>query len=334
MKQNKQVRISFGNRTDVGRVRETNQDYYGKYSGEFGVLIIVCDGMGGYKGGEVAAQTAVEAIYTYINSLEARFDPQVELLNSLSHAQYQIDQHKTSDAELADMGTTAVVVLIQEWNMWYAWIGDSRIYLKRRSSLQQITKDHSYVQELVDQGIITPEQAKDHPHRNKIVQALGSKINVGEAKGPLRLYRGDVLMMCSDGLYGYFDDLELAAYLEEEPQLACDNMVELAKARGGEDNITIQVCRIENGDSPPKIRKPKAQNRAVRLSFLSYLIVLVSHLACLLVMAWYLASEYGLFVLKDTAHAEVETALDSLSPEIEDTLSVVTPQQDSSQEKD
>jgi protein phosphatase len=272
---------SFGNRSDIGMVRDTNQDYFGKYSGDFGQLIIVCDGMGGYAGGEIASQTAVEAIANHFNRLGHMFDEKYELSQSILQAQMKIDEQKQLNPELPDMGTTAVVLLIKGQKYWYAWVGDSRLYLVRGDRIQKLSKDHSYVQGLVDHGLISEDEAIDHPQRSRITRALGAKDFSPDCQGPLTLYKGDKLMLCSDGLYEYFKDSEILSYMKGEPQEACNTMVEIAKQRGGDDNITIQIVRADTGDLPPKAEPKQEDGKPGRLG----LVLLIVSILLFLVVA-------------------------------------------------
>ncbi len=253
MKKSPPDKFVVSNLTDVGMVRESNQDYYGKYSGHFGDLIIVCDGIGGYAGGEVASQSAVASIAAHFQSLGPIYDETDALHRALSMAQQDIARQAGENAELADMGTTAVALLIREFQYWIAWIGDSRIYRRRGGSTEQLSTDHSWVQEMVDQGLIKPEDAKDHPRKNIILRSLEAKSYPADVRGPFPLYRGDVFMLCSDGLSDYFTLDEVNKYLAEEPQYVCQAMVDEAKRRGGKDNITIQVLKMLQG---PVYKKP------------------------------------------------------------------------------
>ncbi|HOY85118.1 MAG TPA: protein phosphatase 2C domain-containing protein [Candidatus Syntrophosphaera sp.] len=240
-------RFVISNLTDVGMVRESNQDYYGKYSGSFGELILVCDGMGGYSGGEVASQVAVETISAHFQSLGAEYNEINELHRSFSLAQQNIAHHASENPELAEMGTTAVALLIKDEQYWIAWIGDSRIYRRRGGNTEQLSKDHSWVQGMVDQGLIKAEDANDHPKKNIILRSLGAEPHASEAAGPFPLFRGDVFMLCSDGLSDYFPLPEVNRFLAQEPPQACRAMVDEAKRRGGKDNITIQVLKVAQG---------------------------------------------------------------------------------------
>ena len=247
MKIEEKARFTVGNLSDVGMVRESNQDYYGRYSGDFGELLLVCDGMGGYKGGEVASQVAVETIASHFQKLGAHFQESNELHQALSLAQQNIAAHAQHNPEMSEMGTTAVVLLIRGEHYWIAWIGDSRIYLRRGGEIEQISRDHSLVQEMVDHGLITEIDAQDHPRRNIITRSLGVKPHPADVKGPLPIYQDDVFLLCSDGLTDYLTANELNAYLAQEPEQACRELVDEANRRGGKDNTTVQILKVNSG---------------------------------------------------------------------------------------
>jgi protein phosphatase len=242
----------IGNRSDVGRVRKANEDYFGTFRGTFGTLVVVCDGMGGHKGGAVASRLAVEAIKTHFESIEKEFNPQEELRKALIEASNTILEKAAEDDELTGMGSTAVVLLIQDNVSYYAHVGDSRIYHIRAKEIKQITKDHSLVQQMVDAGMITEKAAKNHPKKNVITRALGSDGNAEpEVSEAFELCKNDKFILCSDGLTGFVEDNELLKYSEKySPQEACIKLVDMANERGGKDNITVQIVKITNGPKP------------------------------------------------------------------------------------
>lgn len=242
----------IGNRSDVGRVRKANEDYFGTFRGAFGTLVVVCDGMGGHKGGAVASRLAVEVIKTHFESLDKEFDPREELRKALIEASNTILEKAAEDDELTGMGSTAVVLLIQDNISYYAHVGDSRIYHIRCKEIKQITKDHSLVQQMVDAGMITEKAAKNHPKKNVITRALGSDGNAEpEVSEALELCKNDKFVLCSDGLTGFVEDNEILKNSEKySPQEACTKLVDMANERGGKDNITVQIVKITNGPKP------------------------------------------------------------------------------------
>ncbi|NLN84788.1 MAG: Stp1/IreP family PP2C-type Ser/Thr phosphatase [Candidatus Cloacimonetes bacterium] len=247
MKPNAVNRFTISNLTDVGMKRESNQDYYGKFSGDFGELLVVCDGMGGYSGGEIASQVAVETIASHFQKLGTDFQENDELHQALNLAQQNIAAHAQQNPDMSEMGTTAVILLIRGERYWIAWIGDSRIYLRRGGQIKLITRDHSWVQEMVDHGIISEVDAHNHPRKNIITRSLSAKPHPADVKGPFPLYRDDVFLLCSDGLTDYLTPRELDGYLVLEPQQACRDLVDEANHRGGKDNITVQILKVNSG---------------------------------------------------------------------------------------
>ncbi|MDD3142770.1 MAG: Stp1/IreP family PP2C-type Ser/Thr phosphatase [Candidatus Cloacimonetes bacterium] len=241
------VRLRNANISDIGRnpARTKNEDYFGHFQGEFGDLFLVCDGMGGHEGGEVASRLAVESIRKYF---ETNYIPGEELTviaQGIDFAQQKINERVELEPELAGMGTTLVLLLIHGVSYYIAHCGDSRIYLSRGGSIIQLTKDHSEVQMMVESGIITQEQAATHPRRNFITKAIGHTSFAPDISGPHILQQDDVFLLCSDGLTEYVKDSELQQQMEEEPQIACQNLVEMANDRGGSDNITIQIVQVQ-----------------------------------------------------------------------------------------
>ena len=153
------------------------------------------------------------------------------------------------------MGTTCTAAVLKDGYVTYGHVGDSRLYLLRQGIIIQLTRDQSYVQQMVDNGVITAEQAKTHPSKNILTSALGSDsaVEADFAEAPVPLLAGDMLLLCTDGLHGLVDDEEmLAAATQDSPREACRKLVDLAKQRGGHDNITIQVIRIEAASATTK----------------------------------------------------------------------------------
>ena len=240
--------FEYGNLSDVGQVRTENQDYYGRYEGSFGQLIIVCDGMGGYEGGSIASRLAVEAIAEHFMQLGSHYDPRYELEQAYIMGQRKIKEQGQNRPEHQNMGTTAVVLLIRNGEYYFANVGDSRLYLKRNTSLVQVSKDHSLVQDWLDSGVLTEEQAAEHPKRNIITKALGTENFMPDINGPYPICKNDIFMLCTDGLYHYFSTEEMAKILETPPQQACEKMVQIANSKGSDDNLTVQIVKSNIGD--------------------------------------------------------------------------------------
>ena len=231
--------IEFGHLTHVGLRRELNEDtYYG--DSELG-LWLVADGMGGHEYGEVASALARETIVREIRQGST-------LPQAIRVADEEIIRASRKRNDALPMGTTVVAVRINGNRFEVAWVGDSRVYLWRDGQLAQLSQDHSYVQELISQGAISVEQARSHPHRNVVTQALGvtdpQNLNVETMAGELR--PGMQLLLCSDGLTEEVTDAAIAAILarsELSAQECVDHLVLAALDQGGADNVTVILVR-------------------------------------------------------------------------------------------
>ncbi|MDQ1094286.1 serine/threonine protein phosphatase PrpC [Xanthomonas sacchari] len=231
--------IEFGHLTHVGLRRDLNEDtYYGDH--ELG-LWLVADGMGGHACGEVASALAREAIVREVRGGTA-------LAQAIRIADEEIIRASQRRNDTLPMGTTVVAARVQGNRFEVAWVGDSRAYLWRDGKLAQLSQDHSYVQELIAQGALTAEQARAHPHRNVVTQALGvtdpQHLNVATMTGELR--PGMRLLLCSDGLTEEVDDAGLANALSHDDcsaQECVDMLVAAALDEGGSDNITAILVR-------------------------------------------------------------------------------------------
>ncbi len=247
------TKIDVSNKSDVGKKRQANEDYFGYFHGAYGDLIIVSDGMGGNKGGFTASRVTVDVIKKYFDHLPPEFDVQHELQNALISADEELKRQSETDPELREMGATAVILLIRDGQAYLAHIGDSRIYLIRENMIHQLTKDHSLVQQLVDAKIITPEVARTHPQRNVITRSLGADGRSDpEVQEPFTLFKDDRFILCTDGLTGYIEGDELMKeVLPLSPFGACERLVAIANERGGKDNITVQIVHVVKGKKQP-----------------------------------------------------------------------------------
>jgi protein phosphatase len=273
------IKIQKGNHSDVGKVRQANEDYFGAYDGKYGNLIIVSDGMGGYKGGKIASQIAVDSVHQHFESLPEQFDAGEELRNAVRAAHNEILNRSSSDIELRDMGATIVVLLIRGDKAYYAHVGDSRLYLVRKNQILQLTRDHSLVQQLVDANIITAEKAKQHPQKNVISRALGARDQSAEAElpqKPLDLYKDDVFVLCTDGLTNHVESYEIQGMVTDiAPLKAALLLVDRANDRGGKDNITVQVVKVIKGKRPPVILSRKILIGIMSIFLLPVFILLI-----------------------------------------------------------
>ncbi len=272
------IKLEIGNLSDVGRKRTANEDYFGFYQGVFGSLIIVCDGMGGNKGGALASRLAVETIKAHFEKLPTAFDEKAELKLALTKADNLLKERACESDELKEMGSTAVVLLIKENLAFTAHIGDSRIYMIRNNQIHQLTKDHSLVQQMVDANIISEEAAKEHPKRNVITRSLGADgSSEPEIAEPFSIFKKDMFVLCTDGLTGYIDENKIFEVVSNNTvQASCAKLIDMANERGGKDNITVQIVSVVKGKSIPMPNPLK--NKTVQL--------VLSGLLFTLVLAW------------------------------------------------
>jgi protein phosphatase len=243
--------------TDVGKVRQNNEDsaaflrQAAARGGEVVSLAIVADGMGGHQGGEVASQIAAELIPA--SFFRATEEPPAALEKAFQAANHEMQQAVERDPRIKGMGTTAVAVAIQGSCAWCAWVGDSRIYHLRQGRMHQISEDHTAVAELMRQGLLTPEQARNHPDRNVLVRALGTRsgVEVDVTRHPLAMVTGDRMLLCSDGLYDLLEDEEIEKISSEGSlQEAGNALIAAALERGGHDNVSIVL--VECVDELPE----------------------------------------------------------------------------------
>ena len=237
--------VEVASRTDVGRVRGSNQDACGTFEDPRGDrLFVVADGMGGHRGGEVASALAVEAVAEACGASDA--PPAERLREAVAAANQRIFERSRQDPGVAGMGTTVVTLLLaREGTAWVAHVGDSRLYRLREGRLEALTEDHSLVAELQRQGYLDGDEAARHPRRNELIRSVGCLPEVEPDLAELDLAPGDRLLLCTDGLCGAVEADSIAAGLgEATPDLAARTLVDLANASGGEDNVTVQVVRV------------------------------------------------------------------------------------------
>ena len=239
--------------SDVGRVRSSNEDAFLCLPEEG--AFIVADGMGGHAGGEVASMLSILAIQTFIQLAEeplmnssVREHPCQAVTQMLSdavnHASVRIYERACEDSLLKGMGTTVTMLKIVDGCGYFAHVGDSRLYLLRQGALQQLTTDHSWVNEQMSAGLLSREEAASHPYRNIITRSVGCREEVNVETDCIDLLDGDCLMLCSDGLHGSVSNSEIARLLIDGGTYAVRPLIDLANDRGGEDNITVVVVKV------------------------------------------------------------------------------------------
>jgi protein phosphatase len=239
------MRLRVGAATDVGKVRTRNEDSYLVDA----PLYVVADGMGGHRGGDVASQLTVETLR------DARPEwgpPGGELMEAVRNANRVVYDRSAADRELRGMGTTVTALQIAGEAGRIVHVGDSRAYLLRDGALQQLTQDHTLVQQMVDEGQLDAEDAERHPARHIMTRALGVEPQVQIDELTLDLHTGDRLLLCSDGLSGMLtsDDIQALLGRDSGAQETAEALVALAVERGGEDNVTVVVVEVEEGDAP------------------------------------------------------------------------------------
>ena len=242
------LRLEVGAISHQGLVRTENQDRYGRVASPFGEVIIVADGMGGHRGGATAAAMVVEGLNAHLQNIP----PLTPVADGIQHAAQltNADIHRKAtdgDPDTAHMGATVVLVLVLGNQLIIGHAGDSRAYMYRGGQFTRLTRDHSFVQRMVDRNLLTEEQARDHPNANVVTRAFGQRPDIEfEVSAPLMLQPGDRIMLCSDGLCGYVEDaaIEQAMGQPASAQQIAEALIQLALAAGGEDNVTVQVLQL------------------------------------------------------------------------------------------
>jgi protein phosphatase len=240
------MKLSAAARSDVGMRRTANEDAYA-LAPELG-LYLVADGMGGHVAGQLASRLAAESTVDALQKIAGREATLTEKLRyCVAWANHHIYATAQSKPEISGMGTTLVAVLAGSGRIALAHVGDSRAYLVRGGRIRQLTDDHSLVAELVRRRELSPDAAHDHPHRHVLTRALGVRRQVDADLAELTPAARDVIVLCSDGLTTQVQDPEVAALVASEADLdeACERLVALANARGGDDNITVALVRCD-----------------------------------------------------------------------------------------
>lgn len=241
--------VQIGFKCNRGIVRKNNEDACFVIPGHD--VYIVADGVGGNNSGEVASRTAVSEIAEFINENDLSVCDDTEaifesLSKAVSIANDKIYQMGMESAENRGMATTVVMVYIRGLDAYVANVGDSRAYLMRKGRLKQLTNDHTYVNELVRKGVITKDEAEHHKQKNVITKALGAEYFVEPDFYKIGLNKNDIIMLCSDGLYGEVDDAQIIESMNNMDNMndVCADLVEKAIRAGGRDNITVVCLKI------------------------------------------------------------------------------------------
>jgi PPM family protein phosphatase len=246
--------IEMAGLSDLGCQRENNEDSYLYWEPtdyqEFkrkGRLAVIADGMGGHEGGLEASRLAVETVREVYDA-GFRDDPQAMLIEGFATAHARILDFAERHPAFCGMGTTCTALVVRGRQLCFAHVGDSRLYRMRDERIERLTRDHSYVGRLVESGLVRAEDAEKHPQRHILTAALGAGLDLAvDSAGPgLQVQAGDRLLLCTDGLWGVVTDEELETALRDHPPAeCCAALVKLARLRGGPDNITLQVLRVD-----------------------------------------------------------------------------------------
>ncbi|NEZ46013.1 Stp1/IreP family PP2C-type Ser/Thr phosphatase [Clostridium niameyense] len=233
----------LGMLSDIGNVRKINEDYVGHFQGNKIKLYIVADGMGGHNAGEVASKMAVESTIDYVKA-----NPQCEnleklLVEGIEFANSRIYKTAKDHKKMLGMGTTITACIVDDGeDLIVANVGDSSCYILKNNGVFKITKDHSYVQQLIDEGTITKEEANTHPNKNVITRALGTNVSVNVDTFRVNMDKVYKIILCTDGLTNYVNENEMYDIITKNKQnneAACRQLVDLSKLKGGKDNISV-----------------------------------------------------------------------------------------------
>jgi serine/threonine protein phosphatase PrpC len=243
------MKFKYSVKTNIGLVRSINQDYYGVQP-EKGIFIIA-DGMGGHLAGEFASRIAVEEIITHLTEnliCESDEDAVFRAIeDSINSANIKLLKEGDADSSKTGMGTTVVAAVLCKGKLYAGWAGDSRAYIYRNGHIGQITRDHSYVQVLIDSGKITELESFSHPHRAVITRAVGISVELESDLVKALIKPDDIIIICTDGITTGITADEMAEYFSggDDPEKIADVLILKALSRGGSDNSTAIVIRIE-----------------------------------------------------------------------------------------
>jgi len=246
------MKLNHFSKTVVGLVRKANEDSIGSFSNKQtngnGDIFIVCDGMGGHVGGATASQLAIKSIFEYFKG-HVNSNPILAIEKAISYANKQIFNLSNQDLSLKGMGTTCAMLLKKENKIYIAHVGDSRIYLYSEKKLYRLTKDHSFVQKLVDIGQLEESEMESHPRKNELTRALGiaEDVEVEVAENPILSKSGDKFLLCSDGLCGLVNDPTILNTINKtDAMYTVNELISLAENSGGHDNISVNIIEVEN----------------------------------------------------------------------------------------
>lgn len=261
MDKNNHLALTYFGSSDIGMVRQENQDSFAKLpennsdlmNGK-GHLFIVADGVGGHTGGKEASSMAVQIIGSYFNMSDA--PDKLLLKKAFEDANQQIYSKAGISGEFTHMATTCSALLLKDQKGTIAHIGDSRIYRISNNKIEQLTKDHTQLQELLRQGVLTKKEAENYPNKSVLVRAMGAEEKIViDLTDNISISAGESFVLCSDGLAKISEEEILQVVTASSPQTACDHMIKLANERGGKDNVTVLVIKLESDGIPVEKKK-------------------------------------------------------------------------------
>ncbi len=229
--------------SDIGNIRQLNEDTYGILEDEAFNLFLICDGMGGHNAGEVASALAKDTVLNFMRGIQQEEDLLPSLIEAIKKANHEIYALSSKEKTMSGMGTTMTAALSHHGRLDVAHVGDSSLYVVYNNEIKKITKDHSYVQELVDLGKITEEDAKHHPNKNIITRAVGTNLHVEIESYTRQTDHEEIYLLCTDGLSDYLSAHEIFEKLSgsQDMHKSMMELVDMAKDRGGRDNITLVI---------------------------------------------------------------------------------------------
>lgn len=274
--------------SNKGNVRENNEDAFKKIESVNGSFFVLCDGMGGVKGGDIAAKLTIESIEKFVSE-EWNNNPIKLIKNAIEIANKEVFDYFYKKDKLTKPGTTIVIALIRNNKIYYAHVGDSRIYYQTGKKIFQITTDHSLVADLISKKIITEEEAKTHPQKNVITKAVGTKLFAEPTvcRKPIEPADGDNLLLCSDGLTNEITDQTILNVLlsNKMPKNNAETLIDKALQSGGKDNVTLQLINFYNtGKASNKKYKPSKEKNSKKYKKLFFLILFLALLPILIVL--------------------------------------------------
>jgi protein phosphatase len=248
------LEIDFFHLTDTGCVREENEDAIGSWPYEDGLLFAVADGMGGHNAGQVASALALEVLAREMGRAPTSWSIEKRLRRAVQEANLEIYYKATTVPELRGMGTTLTASVLVGSTLVTAHVGDCRLYLLRQGTFSQLTKDHTWVWEQMQYGILSEEEARNHPNRHVLSRSVGNNLIAAIDVLSINIQAGDVISQCSDGVHGLISEPEMVAMLQKgRPEMACKAIIERSREVGGHDNLSLQVATVLS--SPPPASK-------------------------------------------------------------------------------